>query len=114
MFMQRYGDERYYLAILSLMKLKHIFAMSLIGLAAALLAACNQGGPVSQVTVSPAVISPNGDGIDDLARISYKVSQTANVTIYLTDQSGKRYLLRDAAERTASPDPSALLFNGIS
>jgi hypothetical protein len=32
----------------------------------------------------------------------------------LTDQSGKRYLLRDAAERTASPAPYELLFNGIS
>jgi hypothetical protein len=96
------------------MKLKHILAMSLIGLAAVLLAACNQGGAVSQVSVNPAVISPNGDGTDDLTRISYKVSQTARVTIYLTDQNGKRYLLRDEVERTPSPVAYELLFNGVS
>ena len=96
------------------MKLKHILATSLIGLAVVLLAACNQGQPVAQVTVNPSVVSPNGDGTDDLAKISYKVSQTARVTIYLTDQSGKRYLLRDEAERTPSPVPYELLFNGVS
>jgi hypothetical protein len=96
------------------MKLKHILAISLIGVAAVLLAACNQGGALSQVTVNPSTITPNGDGVDDLAKISYKVSQTAHVTIYLIDQAGKRYLLRDDAERTPSPVGYELLFNGVS
>ena len=97
------------------MKLKHILAIFLIGLIAAPLSACNRGaGPLSQVTVSPSVISPNGDGIEDLAKISYKISETARVSIYLTDAAGKRYTLRENVERTSSPAAYELLFNGVS
>jgi hypothetical protein len=97
------------------MKWTHILALLLIGLVASLLTACGRGaGSLSQVTVSPAVISPNGNGVNDLARIGYKISAPSRVSIYLTDSNGKRYPLRDEAQRSPSPMAYELLFNGVS
>jgi hypothetical protein len=84
-------------------------------LAALLLAACRSGqAPVVAVTVQPSAISPNADGVDDLARITYTAVESSTVSIYLTDAAGRRYDLRAAAERPASPRPYELLFNGVS
>ena len=80
---------------------------------AVLLAACTSNPPISNVTVAPNIISPNGDGKDDLARISYKVNAPAHVSIYLTDAQGKRYDIR-SGDRPASPKPFEYLWNGIS
>ncbi len=83
--------------------------------AAVALAACSRGGgPLSDVSVQPAVISPNADGRDDIARIAYKVNQPADVSIYLSGPDGERYDLRAEAQRAPSPAPYELLFNGVS
>jgi hypothetical protein len=80
---------------------------------AALIACVAIGQPLTDVTVSPNVISPNADGKDDLARITYKLNAPAKISIYLTDASGKRYDVRRDVDRPASPQPYELLFNGI-
>jgi hypothetical protein len=77
------------------------------------LAGCAGGAPISEVSVGPSVISPNADGRDDLARISYKVNSPSKVSIYLTDAAGNRYDVRRDVDRPASPMPYELLFNGI-
>jgi hypothetical protein len=51
------------------------------------------GGPVAQlkiddVVASPAVVSPNGDGHGDTARIGYRLGAPATVTATLTDAAG--------------------------
>ena len=79
-----------------------------------LLVACTANGAVlSDVSVAPSAISPNADGTDDLARISYKVNAPARVSIYLTDAQGQRYDVRRDVQRPVSPQPYELLFNGI-
>ena len=82
-------------------------------LAALALAACGAGPAISNVEVKPAVISPNADGKDDLARIAYKVDQTVQLSIYLLDAAGKRYALVDQETRTPRPLAYERLFNGI-
>ncbi len=78
------------------------------------LVACASAGPaLSDVAVAPDTISPNGDGTADLARISYRLSTPAKVSIYLTDTDGQRHDVRRDAVRPASPQPYELLFNGI-
>ena len=99
------------------MKLSHTRAIgaSMLAAVVALLGACGQNRQtLSNVSVSPQVISPNADGKDDIARIIYQVAQPARVTIYLTDGVGKRYDLRELAERPPSPAPYELLFSGVS
>ena len=91
------------------------FIMGAALAAAAALVACSRGGgPLSDVSVQPAVISPNADGRDDIARIIYKVNQPADVSIYLSGPDGERYDLRAEAQRAPSPAPYELLFNGVS
>ena len=87
-------------------------AVMCITLCAALFA-CSNGRGVGGVTVSPVVISPNADGREDVARIQYTVSGQANISIFLTDASGKRYNLRSNEQRAPSPEPYELLFSGV-
>lgn len=97
------------------MERKQIIVIVIIGFFMGLVGACSRSaGPLTQVTVQPAVISPNGDGVDDLARIRYTVNQTAHISIYLKDTNGQIYKLRDEATRPASPVAYEYLFNGIS
>jgi N-acetylmuramoyl-L-alanine amidase-like protein len=44
---------------------------------------------MTNVTVAPPVISPNGDGVDDVATISYTLSVPATVTATLLDSTGE-------------------------
>jgi hypothetical protein len=81
--------------------------------AALLLVGCASSGPLGEVSVTPAVISPNGDGDADIARISYVLRERADVSIYLVDASGARFDLRRATARPGSPRPFELLFNGM-
>ena len=43
---------------------------------------------VTQFRVDPAVVSPNGDGVGDAARITYFLSASAPITLTLADASG--------------------------
>jgi flagellar hook assembly protein FlgD len=43
---------------------------------------------VSQLKVDPSVVSPNGDGVGDTARINYFLSESAPVTVTLEDAAG--------------------------
>src|SRR5947207_2470123 len=43
---------------------------------------------VTQFRVEPAVVSPNGDGVGDAARITYFLSASAPITLTLADASG--------------------------
>ncbi|MDW8351469.1 MAG: hypothetical protein RML99_06120 [Anaerolineae bacterium] len=86
---------------------------ALFALAGALVACAFAPQPVSDVRVAPDVISPNADGKDDLARISYRVHAPARISIYLTDRTGRRYDIRRDVPRPAIPRPYEYLFNGI-
>jgi hypothetical protein len=89
---------------------RNLYMLSLLMVLLSSCASANQ--PLSDVTVAPSAISPNADGKDDLARISYRVNARSKVTIYLTDAAGQRYTLRNAEERTPGPT-FEYLFNGI-
>lgn len=67
---------------------------------------------IQGLTLHPAAISPNSDGIDDTLRVSYRTTKRATVSLYLLSDSGKRYLLareegRPAGEHSANWDGQA-------
>ena len=76
-----------------------LFFLLLI-LALILLAACASGPLLSNVRVNPLTISPNADGVTDVTRISYQLSRSANLSIYLVDDEGQRYYFRDNRRRS--------------
>ncbi|MFQ5612491.1 MAG: hypothetical protein ACE5H9_10195 [Anaerolineae bacterium] len=62
--------------------------------------ACSGGALLSDVSVAPETISPNADGVTDVARISYRLSRSANLSIYLLDEDGHRYYFRRDRRRS--------------
>ena len=86
-----------------------VFGLLLSGLAAV---GCQGGSWLSGLSLNPAEISPNADGDDDVTRISYRLSRTANVSIYFVDESGQRYYFRKDSRRAYSKDPYQVFFGG--
>jgi len=77
-----------------------VFSLAGLLLALALLTACAIGPLLSNVSVSPETITPNADGLTDVTRISYRLSRSANLSIYLLDDEGQRYYFRDSRRRS--------------
>ncbi|MFQ6057601.1 MAG: hypothetical protein ACE5MB_01815 [Anaerolineae bacterium] len=75
------------------------------------LTGCLGRGPLlSDVTVAPTTISPNADGVEDVAAFHYKVSRPCQLSIYFVGPDGeKRYFRRD---RRRSPGEYQALFGG--
>jgi hypothetical protein len=65
------------------------------------LSGCHLRPLLSDVSVSPDVISPNADGSDDATNISYKLSRNAVVSIYFENASGERFYFRQDRSRSA-------------
>jgi len=75
-----------------------LVALPLLGLA---LGACHLRPLLYEVSVSPAVISPNADGTDDVTHIAYKLSRNAAVSIYFESADGQRFYFRQERSRSA-------------
>ena len=76
-----------------------------------LLSACGGSNPlVYDVEIEPAVISPNADGVEDVARISYKISRQSALYIYFVDEEGQQHFFRQGNRR--SPGDYEVLFGG--
>ncbi len=65
-----------------------------------LLTACAAGPLLSNVSINPQTISPNADGLTDVTRISYSLNRSANLSIYLVDQEGRRHYFRQSRRRS--------------
>ena len=79
-----------------------IFLSSLLLLAALLLGGCGAAGPIlTDARIEPDVISPNADGVADVARISYTIRRPSEISIYFEDEAGHRYYFRENKHRGA-------------
>lgn len=92
---------------------RYLLALILPGLllVPVLLAACTGGPLLSNVQVNPQTITPNADGLTDVTRISYRLSRSANLSIYLVDETGQRHYFRD--NRRRSPGNYGVDFGGV-
>jgi hypothetical protein len=63
------------------------------------------------VEFDPPFITPNADGVDDVTRISYEISQSAHVSIVLVDEAGTEFIFRDNQPRDAGK--YNVLFSGV-
>lgn len=76
-----------------------------------LITGCSSKAFLRDVTVSPAVISPNADGTDDVTVISYDMTSSGTVSIYLVDDAGVKHYFRQDQRR--SPGVRTAYFSGI-
>lgn len=88
-----------------------VFAL-LISVSIALIAAgCGFGPLLSNVSLQPAIISPNADGSDDATNIRYSLARTAQVSIFLEDQAGNRHYFR--RDQLRSPGDYQVAWGGV-
>lgn len=76
-----------------------------------LLAACGPRRFLYDVTVRPAVISPNADGVADVAEIKYSLSRQSSLDLYFVDGEGGRHYFRRGKRR--SPGKRTAYFSGV-
>jgi hypothetical protein len=92
------------------LKLRALYLVIALCLAA-WLTGCGQKPLLYDVHVDPEVISPNADGVADVARITYALGRHASVTLYFEDESGAQHALRTDAERPRGT--YEVLFSGV-
>jgi hypothetical protein len=63
--------------------------------------ACAMRPLLYDVSVQPEVITPNADGLQDVTRIAYKLSRSADLSIYLVDEAGGRHFFREDRRRSS-------------
>jgi hypothetical protein len=84
------------------LKRKTVAGVLVVGLLLSMgLAGCHLRPLLHDVTVSPDVISPNADGVDDATNISYKLSRNAVLSIYFENTEGERFYFRQDRPRSA-------------
>jgi hypothetical protein len=66
-----------------------------------LVPACAVRPLLYDVSVQPEVITPNADGLEDVTRIAYQLSRSADLSIYLVDEAGERHYFRQNRRRSA-------------
>ena len=80
-------------------------------MAGLVLAGCTNEAVLTSFSVEPALITPNADGSFDVARLSYSLRRSAQVSIYLVNGQGQRYFFRRDVRR--SPGDYAVDFGGV-
>ncbi len=81
--------------------MKKFILIALLSFLALLFTACSLKPLLYDVSVTPQTITPNADGIDDVARISYKLSRSADLSIFFVDEAGNEYYFRRDRRRSA-------------
>lgn len=79
-------------------------------LATVLLSGCAGGSVLSNVSLSPAVISPDGVSNHGTAALNYQLNQRADVTVSFVGPDGQQHVIRDA--RTRDPGQYAVSVDG--
>lgn len=74
-------------------------------------AGCSNRELIRNVSIRPSVISPNADGVDDIAEIKYTLTRLSNLSIYLEDAFGQRHYFR--TDKRRSQGPRTTYFSGV-
>lgn len=72
-----------------------------VALVLLVLAGCGPRSLLSDVDVSPTLITPNADRSQDVTRITYRLTGSADLSIYLLDAQGQRHYFRKDQRRSA-------------
>lgn len=72
---------------------------------------CSLRPLLGNVSVEPATISPNADGVDDATNIQYRLGRSADVSIYFENEQGKRYYFRQ--DQLRSPGKYDVAWGGV-
>jgi hypothetical protein len=91
--------------------MRRLFLSAMLLAVAIVLSACGSRELLSKASFAPDLISPNGDGMQDVTAVHYELSHPANVSIYLQDATGQLTYFRKDQPRTAGVYD--VLFGGV-
>jgi hypothetical protein len=91
-------------------RLRILPLLAALALASISLASCGSSSLLSNVAISAPSLQPTGNG--EHVDISYTIGQKAMVSVYLQDDKGTRYTLREGEARLPSSDAYTLQFDG--
>jgi len=66
---------------------------------------------VAYIDVSPTTISPNADGVDDVALVEYEITRNATVSFLLVDSNDNEFYFREGQNR--AEDEYQVQFSGV-
>lgn len=66
---------------------------------------------IRDFSVSPAIFTPNQDGVDDRVTANVYLSKKATLTVYLQDAKGTRYYVPERVEMRQPGEPGAHVFD---
>lgn len=75
------------------------------------LSGCGPRRLLDDVSIRPLVISPNADGVEDVAEIKYSLARQSSITIYLIDAAGTSHYFR--TDRRRSKGLRTAYFSGV-
>jgi hypothetical protein len=85
--------------------------LCVLGLTLPLLGGCWPRALLYNVSIRPEVISPNADGVEDVAEIKYSLSAQATISIYMIDEAGQQHVFRE--DRRRSKGEHTAYFGGV-
>ncbi len=85
----------------------------LLGLLALVLSACGEKPLLQDVSIQPAIITPNADGDTDLAKIEFLLNRSATVSITLYDKNGTQYTFRPPSRLPLHDKAYTVYFGGV-
>jgi hypothetical protein len=91
--------------------LKRVSLLLMLLCAALLPSGCRGGALLTDVSLRPAVISPNADGVADIAELHYNLTRQSSLNIYVIDAAGVRHAFRENQPR--SRGPRTAYFGGV-
>ncbi len=96
--------------------MKRAIRVAIILIAAGLMLALTGCGPrplLEEVSMRPETISPNADGIADLAIVRFRLNRSATVAIYFYDAAGRQYTFRAPTPLGMNEDLYTVHFGGV-
>ncbi|MBC7237719.1 MAG: hypothetical protein H5T69_17900, partial [Chloroflexi bacterium] len=74
--------------------------LPLLLLVAFLPTGCGRQPLLTEASIRPTTISPNADGVEDVAEIRYTLTRQSTLSIYLVGQDGRRHYFRQDKRRS--------------
>lgn len=74
---------------------------------------CRPKPLLGEVTILPERITPNADGQEDVAVISFRLNENATVGIYFYDELGRRYVFRAPTALSFNEEHYSVFFPGV-
>ena len=75
--------------------------------------ACSNKPVLDAVSVNPEIITPDADGVTDVAKIEFLLNYNATVSIILTDEMGTDFTFRSPSRLSLSEKPYSVFFAGV-